>query len=482
MGFSPRVIRSRTGIISRCQPEMWAAMSRADQVPHQTSLIWASLRPVNASLNLTNSTSAPASRSAFSDMRSPSADGARRDALVKEQLPRALGQVVDVAAGLKTQRRVHADGRGVGLLRGGEHAWRRRDRLDGLEELAGDALSTEVLPHHDQGHEGALEPVRPVREEAHDLLLGLGHDQVVALHVRLDEGARAVLADREGGQQGAAGGIGGAGQADLDHGAVKAKYTGPPWRAIRFHPFAPSVRAGADLLVDLLELVRREARRLAGGDDLPLVRLDFRDGLGDAARDLGGDRDHAVLVEVDDVARLDPDAAHLDGNAEVHHVDVGVGNRDVGGGELELERAHLVEVADGAVGDHADAAERAVDVRLHLAPRGPLAARLVEIVDEDAARGGDAHDEVPPAEEARAVPLDRAVLRPAQAGGGVADLRPELGEEPADLGGDVALLARPHLEGLDGVGHAGAGDLLEGVDLQRREWHWRSSSACGWLA
>src|SRR3990170_5903333 len=256
MGFSPRVIRSRTGIISRCQPEMWAAMSRADQVPHQTSLIWASLRPVNASLNLTNSTSAPASRSAFSDMRSPSADGARRDALVKEQLPRALRQVVDMAAGLKTQRRVHADGRGVGLLRGGEHAWRRRDRLDGLEELAGDAFSTEVLPHHDQGHEGALEPVRPVCEEAHDLLLGLGHDQVVALHVRLDEWAGAVLADREGGQLGAAGGIGGAGAAELDHGAVRAKYTGAPSRAIRFHPFTGGPGGGPRLFLRRL-LVRR---------------------------------------------------------------------------------------------------------------------------------------------------------------------------------------------------------------------------------
>ena len=63
-----------------------------------------------------------------------------------------------------------------------------------------------------------------------------------------------------------------------------------------------------------------------------------------------------------------------------------------------------------------DAAERAVDVGLHLAPLGALAARLVDIVDDDDARGGDAHDEIPPAEEARPVPLDRAVLRADQAG------------------------------------------------------------------
>src|SRR5262249_50844709 len=80
-----------------------------------------------------------------------------------------------------------------------------------------DTLSAEVLPDDDQGHERALEPVRAVRQEADDLLVGLGHDQVVALEVRLDERTGAVLADHEGGQLGAAGGVRGAGEADLDH-------------------------------------------------------------------------------------------------------------------------------------------------------------------------------------------------------------------------------------------------------------------------
>src|SRR6266536_3325241 len=106
------------------------------------------------------------------------------------------------------------------------------------------------------------------------------------------------------------------------------------------------------------------------------------------------------------------------------------------------------EIADGPVGDHAHAAERAMDVRLHLAPLGALPPRLVDVVDDDDARGGDAHDEVPPAVEARAVAVDGAVLGPEHAGGGVAHERPEFGKEPADLRGDVALFARPDLEGL----------------------------------
>jgi len=90
-------------------------------------------------------------------------------------------------------------------------------RLHRLVELARDALAAEVLAHHDQADEGALEPVRAISQEAHDLLVGLGHDEVVALQVGLDEGAGALLARDGGGELGAAGGVGRPGQADLDH-------------------------------------------------------------------------------------------------------------------------------------------------------------------------------------------------------------------------------------------------------------------------
>src|SRR6266545_3052085 len=141
------------------------------------------------------------------------------------------------------------------------------------------------------------------------------------------------------------------------------------------------------------------------------------------------------------------------------------------GAELEAERAHLVEVADRAVGDDADAAKGAVDIGLYLAPLGALAARIVEIVDHDDARSRKGEDEVPPAEDAGAVALDGTALGADQRRRGIAHHGPELGEECPDARGEIAFLARPHFERLDGIGHAGAGDLLERVDLLGRERH-----------
>src|SRR6266850_3524133 len=69
------------------------------------------------------------------------------------------------------------------------------------------------------------------------------------------------------------------------------------------------VRAGPDLLVERLELVGREVLRLADADDLPLVGLHLGHRLRDLRRDVGGDRHHAVLIGMDEVARLHPQAA-----------------------------------------------------------------------------------------------------------------------------------------------------------------------------
>src|SRR6202022_2185401 len=231
------------------------------------------------------------------------------------------------------------------------------------------------------------------------------------------------------------------------------------------------VGAGADALEELLELVGGEAGALAHLDDLALVGLDLGDGLRDLRRDVRGDRAEPLVVAVDQVARLDPQAADLDRDAEVHHVHVGVGDRHVGGAELEAERAHLVQIAHRAVGDDAHTTQCAVNVGLHLAPLGALTPRVVEVVDHDHVGRRDAEHEVPPAVGAGPVALDGARLGADDAGDGVAHHRPHLREERADSRGDVALLARPHLEGLDGVGDAGAGDLLERFDLLGGERH-----------
>src|SRR6185503_8113511 len=63
-----------------------------------------------------------------------------------------------------------------------------------------------------------------------------------------------------------------------------------------------------------------------------------------------------------------------------------------------------------------------------------------------------------------AVVLDRLVLGADHARHRVADHRPELGEQAANLRRHVALLPGPDLERLDRVGHAGTGDFLQSVD------------------
>ncbi len=50
----------------------------------------------------------------------------------------------------------------------------------------------DVPPHADEPDEGALEPVRPVGEDADDLARLLRDQEVVALGVRADERARAL--------------------------------------------------------------------------------------------------------------------------------------------------------------------------------------------------------------------------------------------------------------------------------------------------
>src|SRR5204863_6572020 len=226
----------------------------------------------------------------------------------------------------------------------------------------------------------------------------------------------------------------------------------------------PLVGARADLLVEVLQPLGGEPRRLAVRDDLPLVRLDLGDRFGEAVGDLGRERERAMVVGVDQVARLDPETADLDGQAEVVHVHVGVRHRDVGGGELEAERAHLVEIPDRAVREDAGTAERLVDVRLDLAPLGALAARLVEVVHDDDARRRDGADVVPPRERGRPVPLEGRGLGADERGDRVADKRPQLGEERADLGGHEPLAPRADVERFDPVREARARDLLEGVD------------------
>src|SRR5262245_33487025 len=114
-----------------------------------------------------------------------------------------------------------------------------------------------------------------------------------------------------------------------------------------------------------------------------------------------------------------------------------------------------------------------MDVRLHLAPLGALAPRLVQVVNHDDARRRNGEDIVPPAERGGAMAFERLRLGPNDGGHRVADQRPQLRKQRADLGRHVALVAGTDVEGFDRVGHAWARDLPEGVDHQMvsfRRW------------
>ncbi len=70
-----------------------------------------------------------------------------------------------------------------------------RHLLDHPEQRARRPAPAKILADADQGDEGALKPVGPVREDAGDLARLLDDEQVVALGVRADERARALGAD-----------------------------------------------------------------------------------------------------------------------------------------------------------------------------------------------------------------------------------------------------------------------------------------------
>src|SRR5207253_10730897 len=100
---------------------------------------------------------------------------------------------------------------------------------------------------------------------------------------------------------------------------------------------------------------------------------------------------------------------------------------------------------------------------LHLPPLGPLSPRLVEVVDDDDARLGNRLDEVPVAEDARAMAIDGRRLRPDQRRHRVAHERAELGEERPQLARHVPLVPRAAVKGLDGVRNARASYLSDRV-------------------
>ena len=74
-----------------------------------------------------------------------------------------------------------------------------------------------------------------------------------------------------------------------------------------------------------------------------------------------------MLVGVNQLARLDLLAKHLDGAAPADRAAVGMAHRQLPGERLEARPLHLVEVADGAIHDRPHAADCPHDRAVHFA-------------------------------------------------------------------------------------------------------------------
>ena len=105
-----------------------------------------------------------------------------------------------------------------------------------------------------------------------------------------------------------------------------------------------------------------------------------------------------MFVGVDQLAGLDGAAENFDFATPADWPAMGVANTESPREGFEPGVGHFVDVADGAVGDRADATERAMGIAVHFAPERTDDAGFVEILDDDdlGAWGGADEPFLPP--------------------------------------------------------------------------------------
>ena len=95
------------------------------------------------------------------------------------------------------------------------------------------------------------------------------------------------------------------------------------------------------------------------------------------------DGQEAMFVGVNELARLDLTAVHLDFVSPTHGRRMRVAHAQTPGQGFESGVVHFVQIADGPVGNCAHAAEGAVNVRVDFAPERADHVGLVEILHDD---------------------------------------------------------------------------------------------------
>ncbi len=180
--------------------------------------------------------------------------------------------------------------------------------------------------------------------------------------------------------------------------------------------------------------------------------------------------DHrAVAIRVNEIAAVRIHAVHAHRNAELLDMHIGVRRCDRAGQHLEAF-GDLRDVADRAVGDGAEAAERLVHVGLHLAPERAVARRLVLVLDHHDARLRQRCDIVEIVESllhiARSADLvagaDRHRL-------GEADHRRQVRKRTAQMHGGVAGAAALRRDDLDQVADGRRIDRAQKCELLVRQ-------------
>ena len=106
-----------------------------------------------------------------------------------------------------------------------------------------------------------------------------------------------------------------------------------------------------------------------------------------------------------------------------------------------------------------------MDIGLDLPPECPLTLRLVQVVHHDDARRWNGLDVVPPGEGAGPFALGGGVFRPDDGRNRVPHDGAQVGKQRPDVSGQVAGLARPDLEGFNGIRDGGAGQGAQNGDL-----------------
>ena len=102
--------------------------------------------------------------------------------------------------------------------------------------------------------------------------------------------------------------------------------------------------------------------------------------------DLKRDGLHAVTIGVNQITRPYRQATDLDRAAEIKHVGIGMGDRDVAGEHLKLRLMDIGKIANRAVRHDADASYGEENIGVNLSDEGAYTRRVIDVFDHHNAR------------------------------------------------------------------------------------------------